>query len=114
MIQETGALLEAYRVTALAWDGAQRDAKRANPLFDQLHELFKQLRTEESGREGILAMTGDPNVGVRLMAAGHSLGWAPTEAVRVLESIAAGTGLHAVTAKYTLKAFREGTLNQDW
>jgi hypothetical protein len=34
--------------------------------------------------------------------------------VRVLEEIEKVPGLHAVTAKYTLKAFRQGTLNQDW
>jgi hypothetical protein len=48
------------------------------------------------------------------MAAGDSLGWAPKKAVKVLEAIAAGSGLHGVTAKYTLKAFREGHLDMDW
>jgi hypothetical protein len=56
----------------------------------------------------------DPRLGVRLAAASHSLGWDSTHAVRVLEEIEKVPGLHAVTAKYTLKAFRQGTLNQDW
>jgi hypothetical protein len=88
--------------------------KRANPLFDRLHAIFKQLRTEQAGRDGIAALMDDPTLGVRLMAAAHSLAWAPEKAARVLEAIEAGPGLHAVTAKYTLKSFREGSLNMDW
>jgi hypothetical protein len=56
----------------------------------------------------------DASLGVRLSAAAHSLGWDPQRASGVLEEIASGAGLHSVTAKYTLKAFREGKLNQDW
>jgi hypothetical protein len=79
-----------------------------------LHVIYKQLRADEAGRNGIAALMDDGSVGVRLMAAGDSLGWAPKKAVKVLEAIAAGSGLHAVTAKYTLKAFREGHLDMDW
>ena len=53
-------------------------------------------------------------MGVRLAAASDSLGWAPDKAVRVLEAIQTEPRLHAVSAKYTLKSFREGRLNMDW
>jgi hypothetical protein len=108
------ALLSDYEASAIAWDAAQVDAAKANPLFDHLHHLFKELRGVEAGRQGIAALIAHSNVGVRLTAASHSLEWAPNEAVLALEGIERGPGLHAVSAKYTLKAFRDGTLNQDW
>lgn len=107
-------LLKRYRDVAVRWDAAQGNAKTANRLFDELHGLFKQLRATDEGRVGISLLMQDANVGVRLSAASHSLGWNSESASKVLEEIAGGPGLHAVTAKYTLKAFREGKLNQDW
>lgn len=107
-------LIEEYRRTAIAWDVMQGDAKKANPLFKRLHVIFKQLRTDPSGREGIAQLMDDTTVGVRLVAASHSLAWAPDKARAVLEVIERGPGLYAVDAKYTLKAYRDGTLNMDW
>ncbi len=48
------------------------------------------------------------------MAASHALAWAPAQAIAALEAITRETGLHAVTATYTLKGFRNGTLNMAW
>jgi len=107
------ALLSDYEATAMAWDAAQRDATKANPLFDHLHRLFKELRVDQEGRQGIAALIEHPNPGVRLSAAAHSLGWAPTEATQTLAEIERGPR-HSVAAKYTLEAFRDGTLDQDW
>lgn len=108
-------LLASYRTTAIAWDVMRSDAKKANPLFDQLHALYKDLRTTQAGRDGITALMSDDNVGVRVAAASHSLAWAPERATAVLEVIEReGPGLYPVTAKYTLKSFREGKLNIDW
>jgi hypothetical protein len=117
LTQSTTDLVVAYRETALAWDAAQGNSKKANPLFRKLHAIFKELRRDPAGRDGISALMNDPNIGVRLIAAGHSLLWAPEAAQVVLEEIEKihGTrGLYAVDARYTLKAFREGTLNLDW
>lgn len=110
-------LIAEYRSTAMAWDVMQNDAKRANPLFKRLHVIFKELRVEQAGRGGIMALMADAtlSVGVRLVAARYTLAWAPERAIAVLESIEKnGPGLYRTTAKYTLKAFREGTLKQDW
>jgi hypothetical protein len=108
------ALLDDYCATAVAWDEARGNAAKANPLFDHLQQLQKQLRAKPEGRLGIEALMAHPSVGVRLTAAAHSLQWSPDEAARVLEAIEAGPGLEAVSAKYTLKAYRNGTLNLDW
>jgi hypothetical protein len=111
---DTRGLLADYRATATAWDVAQSGAKEANRLFDRLHELAGELRSTDAGRRGIATMIRDPNVGVRLIAASHSLAWAPAEAIGALEEIERGRGLHSVSAKYTLKAFQEGRLKSDW
>ena len=110
----TDALVSEYLATAIAWDQAQKDAKQANPLFERLHVVYKQLREVEPGRNGIAALMDHSCVGVQLMAASHSLAWAPEKAAAVLNKIAAGPGLHAVTAKYTLRSFRDGNLKIDW
>lgn len=117
MTQSTQDLIAEYRSTAIAWDIMQSDAKKANPLFKRLHTIFKELRLEPAGREGITAVMDDAtvNVGARLVAASHSLGWAPKRAIAILKGIERdGPGLYRTTARYTLKAFREGTLDQDW
>ena len=111
---DIAAALADYQATATAWDLAQGDAKAANQLFDKLYRLAGELRTTEAGRRGITALIDDSSIGVRLIAASHSLRWAPVEAIDALEQIEHGSGLYAVTAKYTLEAFRDGRLNTDW
>ena len=106
------AMLSDYEASAIAWDAAQSDAREANRLFDHLQALRSELSKEEEGRRGIIALMEHPNVGVRLTAGAHSLEWAPTDAVEALEEVERGPGLHGVSAKYTLKAFREGKLDQ--
>jgi hypothetical protein len=111
---EVTELVEKYRLLAEEWDEKQDDAKRANRVFDKHHEVAKRLRGIEGGRIGIQALLTHPVVGVRMMAATDTLLWAPDAAIPVLEQIESGPGLHAVTAKYTLKSYREGKLNLDW
>ena len=117
MTESTQDLITEYRSTAIAWDMMQNDAKKANPLFERLHVIYKKLRIQQAGRHAITALMDDATVGVgvRLVAAAHSLEWEAERAIAVLETIERdGPGLYRTTAKYTLKAFREGTLNLDW
>lgn len=92
----------------------QGDAPAANRVFDENHRLYKLLRTTAEGRAAIGAQVSHANVGVRLLAATHSLAWAPETAVAVLEAIEAGPGLYGNTAKYTLRSYRAGSLDLDW
>jgi hypothetical protein len=108
------AVLADYRATAVAWDRAQGDPTEANRLFDRMHRLAGELKSTEDGRRAITALINDPSVGVRLIAASDSLAWAEAEAIDALKQIEGGRGTHAVSAKYTLKEFREGRLNTDW
>jgi len=111
---EATRLVGRYRMLAEEWDEQQSDAERANRLFDRHHEVAKRLRGIESGRRGIQALLTNPRTGVRLLAATDCLAWDPDAAVPVLEEIEAGPGLHAVTAKYTLKSYRGGELDLNW
>ena len=111
---ETAALVERYRLLAEEWAELQGDAKRANRLFDQHHEVAKRLRGAEEGRSGIQALLAHSQDGVRLLAATDTLAWAPDAAVPVLEQLESGPGLHAISAKYTLKSYRDGKLDLDW
>jgi hypothetical protein len=115
MSDDLAELASAYRSTAVAWDVMRNDSAKANPLFVQLHTIYKRLRDTQAGRDAIAALMDDENVGVRISAAAHSLAWAPEKATTMLEQIERdGPGLYRTTAKYTLKSFREGKLNLDW
>ena len=111
---EITVLLADYEQSAREWDHAADDARTANSLFVRNHGVYKRLRGNSEGRHGITALLADPIPGVRLMAATHSLEWQESEAVAVLEALAQTGGLHAVTAKYTLRGYHSGSLNLDW
>jgi hypothetical protein len=53
-------------------------------------------------------------VAVRLSAATDALYWAPEVAAPVLEELEQEPSLHAVSAKWTLRSYRAGTLNLNW
>lgn len=115
MSESIDELVTTYHSIAVAWDVMKNDSSKANPLFKQLHAIYKRLRIDQSGRDAITAMIDDPNPGVRVSAASHSLAWAPERAIVALEEMERdGPGLYRTTAKYTLKSFRDGKLNMDW
>jgi Domain of unknown function (DUF2019) len=80
-------LVNAYLRTAERWDAVQSDAAVANRVFEENHAIFKRLRASDEGRAEIVGLMAHPTTGVRLLAASHSLSWAPNEAVPVLEAI---------------------------
>jgi hypothetical protein len=110
----TSELLDTYANTAERWDALQSEAEAANKVFEENHAVYKLLRESDEGRAGIAEYMAHQRTGVRLLAATHSLAWAPADAIAVLEEIEKASGLHAVTAKYTLQAYRSGKLNLDW
>jgi hypothetical protein len=108
-------LLAAYERTAVRWAELQTDATAANKVFKENHAIYKILRDHEEGRGGISHLMGHESEAVRLGAATHSLAWDPEHATTVLETIERQSGsLYAVDAKWTLRAYRNGTLNLDW
>jgi ABC-type branched-subunit amino acid transport system substrate-binding protein len=111
---EVEALLARYQRALEDWDESQDRPTEANALFDAAHALAKQLRQTKEGRAGIQALLDHPRAGVQLLAASDTLAWAPDRAITILESLETGPGLYAVSAKYTLRSYRSGTLNLDW
>ncbi len=103
-----------YRRMVVAWAEARDNPPLANKLFKLHHVFYKRIRDLKAGRKAVVHLLGDPEDAVRLLAATHSLGWAREEAVETLEELEKLSNLYAVDAKYTLKAFRDGTLNLDW
>ena len=88
--------------------------RAANPVFNRLQELQKGLRTSAEGRAAIAELVTSTDAGVRLIAATHTLTFDPDAAVAALKILEAEAGLHALSAKYTLRSFRSGTLNLNW
>jgi len=115
-VDQTAQLVATYRTTAIEWDALRSQPTKANRVFDDLHQIYKILRESEAGRAGIAALMDDADIAVRLSAAAHSLFWMPEKAQVVLQAIEADprAGLHSVSARYTLKEFREGRLSHDW
>lgn len=112
---EAAELLQEYVAKAVTWDElVGSDAKAANPIFDRLHQIAKELRTSPEGRSGLELLAHHEVAGVRLLAASHCLPFAPEVGEPVLTDLQSFPGLYAVDAEYTLKAFRAGTLNLDW
>ena len=107
-------LIEEYVSGASQWAQIQGDAAAANPVFDRLQQLQKVLRTSTQGRAAMSDLITSEVAGVRLIAATHVLAFDPDAAVRVLEELEVGSGLHALSAKYTLLSYRAGKLDLDW
>lgn len=104
-----------YEQSARDWDAlVSTDAKRANAIFDRLHQLAKLMRESPDGRAALTSLMSHESTGVRLLAATECLAWDASRAQTVLASIKDAGGLHAVSAKYTLRSFESGTLDLDW
>jgi len=107
-------LLEAYRETAEEWNRRRADIGGANRLFVENHRIYQQLRETHEGREAIAGLLTHDSIRVRGLAARHCMSSHEAQATAVLDTIVAGEGLPAITARNTLRAYRAGTLNLDW
>jgi hypothetical protein len=117
----TGAA-ERYRQTLdemaeLAGERGHHDnPRRWGRLVDQLRTAQRVLVESEEGRVRIAGLFDDSRPAVRLWSAAAVLFWDPERARPVLEEIReapATYDLHSITAKQTLLAFDDGTLDPD-
>ena len=101
--------LVARYASAAKLAGQLDDIRAQNRAADELSLIHAELRSRGDGAlDKLLPLVESSDRSVRLWAASHTL---PDErAELVLESIAAGPGLDAVTAKYTLIEWRAGRL----
>jgi Domain of unknown function (DUF2019) len=108
------ALLAQYRELAVEWDASRDNSDEANRIFKIHHALYKRLRETPSGKQAIVDLLDDPVTAVRLLAATHSLQWAPDRSQMVLQEIEQEDNPYALDAKWTLRSYRNGKLNLDW
>lgn len=108
------AALAEYTIGAEGWDLLVfTESKSANAIFDRLRALARVLRDSPAGRAGLVGLAAHDQAGVRLLAASELLSWDAEAAVPVLEKLELQDTLHAVSAKYTLRSYRSGTLRRD-
>ena len=113
MSEDTYQLAAGYRDLIIQWGESGSRPSVANQLFDAIHARFQLLRQTQPGRDAIADLLDDASLPVRLKAATHCLLWNPARAIPVLEEIERGSGIHSITARYTLKAYRAGELDLD-
>jgi hypothetical protein len=106
--------LAQYRELAVEWDASRDTSDEANRIFQIHHALYERLRETASGRQAIADLLDDPVTAVRLLAATHSLQWAPDRAEMALQEIQQEDNPYALDAKWTLRSYRNGKLNLDW
>lgn len=114
MSLDEAEIRDRYRTLALEWAAAKHDPRKANRLFRNHHDFYKEMRDLEVGHRVIESLLDDPEPPVRLLAATHALPFASTRAERVLNDLEHASGDYAVDAKYTLINYRSGRLNLDW
>ncbi len=112
-MNDVAQMIRDYERLAVAWD-VERNAKKANRIFDKLHTLALRLRDSAAGREALESLLRHDNRGVRLKAASDCLAWGSTDALAVLEALIHPRGLHSLDAEMTLREYRAGRMRFDW
>ena len=104
---------EAARSTARLVDAANLSLHpaKANKCADELHAHYVALRQTQAGRDAITSLMGHEHPSVRLMAAAHSLEWAPDAARVALEELRDSGGPVSFEAEMTLKEYQKGRLS---
>mgnify|MGYP000875917231 CR=1 FL=1 len=107
-------IADRYRELTMKWAALRDDPKKANRIFKSHHAYYKLIRELPEGQSALRSLLTAPEAPVRLLAATHSLRFAPSEAERVLTELESAGDVYALDAKYTLMSFRKGRLDLDW
>lgn len=102
-----------FQATAEEWARLEAEPKAANAVFLRNRARYRELRRSEEGRRAIAELMAHRSRRVRLLAATYSLAAYPAEATAVLQALIQQRGLTGNSARHTLQAFQEGTLNLD-
>lgn len=106
-------LVSAYAEVARANGSASDDGdhKKANKAFDRIASIYTEVRRRGvEAQKALLPLLFDADPWVRLWSATHALDFAAAEGAAVLERLVGAKGALAVDARYTLEAWRNGTL----
>jgi hypothetical protein len=92
------------------------DPKRANAKFDQMANLYAELRRRgPSAQRELLSLIESPNPHVRLHAATYALDFDPRLAEMIITDIfQKESGLLRADARMTLEQWRKGELRFSW
>ena len=107
-------IADRYRDLTMEWAALRDHPKKANRVFRRHHAYYKEIRDLPEGRRALRDLMTDPEAPVRLLAATHSLRFAPAEAQAALMELENSEGICAVDAKFALMNFRAGRLDLDW
>lgn len=113
-MNEIDIIRDRYRKLALDWHASKDVPRVANVIFKKHHALYKEIRESEEGAQVIVGLLDDPEPAVRLLAGTHALSINQAKAEKVLEDLEDEGTILATSAKYTLREFREGTLDLNW
>jgi hypothetical protein len=104
-------LVSEYAHAAVDYDRALNaaDSRSANRAQDRLVGAYRELRSRTAATSLLPLLQSEDEV-VRSFVASHALEFAPEQGEPVLLWLAARPGPNQTAAKYTLKAWREGTL----
>lgn len=86
------------------------DHLKTNAAHDALVEVCRAIKEKDSSLKVLLPLLEHNEISVRGWAATHLLPVAESSATKVLEVIANGDDLFALSAKMVLKEWRDGTL----
>lgn len=85
------------------------DYRAANKAFDRLAAVYRELRAR-GAQKRLRELLDHPDDGVRFAVASHAMEFAPDEGEPILRRMADGSGVRALSAGETLKAWKAGTL----
>lgn len=104
-------LVQEYEQAAAAYGRARAaaDPRSANRAHDRVAGAYRELRRRAAASQ-LLPLLKSHDEHVRGWVAAHALEFAPEQGEPVLLWLAARPGLLGLSAEYTLKAWREGTL----
>ncbi|WP_313200380.1 hypothetical protein [Rhizobium sp.] len=112
MNSDTAELLRVYRTNALLHrEGTEAgNSRKANRAYEKIISAYRLLDQSEQGKTNLKSLLADDDCGVRVWAATHTLKYAESDALAVLDAISQGKGLVSFGAETVAKLWRAGEL----
>lgn len=114
-MKDLGAAVQAYKRSAHEHKeaSAQGEPERANRAYKEMMQALEAVQTHgDAGRQALVSLLKDEDLGVRISAAAHLLKTDPDKAKTVLEEAGRKPGLIGFNAKMTLREYERGHLSR--
>jgi uncharacterized protein DUF2019 len=115
VLKDLGAALQDYKRSAHDHKEASTHGEpdRGNRAYKEMIQALEAIQTHgDAGRQALVSLLKDEDLGVRISAAAHLLKTDPDKAKPVLEEAARKPGLLAFNAKMTLREYERGHLSR--